>query len=127
MDKDLIVTTKKIIDMDDTAVRGHLRELVRDSVEEMLNGLLDAEADHLCGAKHYERSPDRVDSRAGSYPRGLETQAGKFELKRPKLRTISNDTGEGRARLKRPWLKCTWRACRFAGWKISRRGFGVRV
>jgi hypothetical protein len=44
-------TTKKIIDMDDTAVRGHLQELVRGSVEETLNGLLDAEADHLCGAK----------------------------------------------------------------------------
>ena len=63
-------TTKKIIEINDTEVRGHLRELVRGSVEETLNGLLDAEADALCGAQRYERSPDRVDTRAGSYKRG---------------------------------------------------------
>ena len=59
-------TTKKIIEINDNEVRGHLRELVRGSVEETLNGLLDAEADALCGAQRYERSPDRVDTRAGS-------------------------------------------------------------
>jgi transposase-like protein len=85
-------TTKKIIEIDDREVRGHLRELVRGSVEETLNGLLDAEADALCGAGRYERSPDRVDSRAGSYKRGLETQAGKVELNIPKLRTIPFET-----------------------------------
>jgi putative transposase len=85
-------TTKKIIEIDDTEVRGHLRELVRGSVEETLNGLLDAEADALCGAGRYERSPERVDTRAGSYKRGLETQAGKVELQVPKLRTIPFET-----------------------------------
>jgi putative transposase len=85
-------TTKKIIEIDDREVRGHLRELVRGSVEETLNGLLDAEADALCGAGRYERSPDRVDSRAGSYKRGLETQAGKVELQIPKLRTLPFET-----------------------------------
>jgi hypothetical protein len=45
------------------------------------------------GAKlGYERSPDRVDSRAGSYKRGLETQAGKVELQIPKLRTLPFET-----------------------------------
>jgi len=95
MDKDQKTTEepmKKIIEIDDTQVRGHLRELVRGSVEETLNGLLDAEADALCGAKRYERSPDRVDTRAGSYKRGLETQAGKVELNVPKLRTIPFET-----------------------------------
>ena len=85
-------TTKKIIEIDDTEVRGHLRELVRGSVEETLNGLLDAEADALCGAGRYERSPDRVDTRAGSYKRNLQTQAGKVELNMPKLRTIPFET-----------------------------------
>ena len=85
-------TTKKIIEIDDSAVRGHLQELVRGSVEETLNGLLDAEADALCGAKRYERSPDRVDSRAGHYERGLDTQAGNVKLKIPKLRTIPFET-----------------------------------
>jgi transposase-like protein len=57
-------------------------------VEETLNKLLDAEADQLCGAGRYERSPDRIDTRAGSYERSLETKAGKVKLKIPKLRTI---------------------------------------
>jgi len=53
-----------------------------------LNKLLDAEADELCGAGRYERSPDRIDTRAGSYERNLATKAGKVTLKVPKLRTI---------------------------------------
>jgi transposase-like protein len=61
-------------------------------VEETLNGLLDAEADRLCGAGRYERSPDRVDTRAGSYTRGLQTSAGEVDLKVPKLRTIPFET-----------------------------------
>jgi transposase-like protein len=85
-------TTKKIIEIDDREVRGHLRELVRGSVEETLNGLLDAEADALCGAGRYERSPDWVGSRAGSYKRGLETQVGKVALNVPKLRKIPFET-----------------------------------
>lgn len=40
-------------------------EVVRSSVEETLNKLLDAEADQICRAQRYERSPDRVDGRAG--------------------------------------------------------------
>lgn len=36
-------------------------------MEESLNAMLDAEADVLCSAQRYERSPDRVDTRAGSY------------------------------------------------------------
>lgn len=59
MDKDQKTTedtTKKIIEISDREVRGHLRELVRVSVEETLNGRLDAEADALCGAGCYERS-----------------------------------------------------------------------
>jgi len=42
----------------------------------------------LCGAGRYERSPDRIDTRAGSYERNLETKAGTVSLKVPKLRTI---------------------------------------
>ena len=68
------------IKVDGEAVRGHLDELVRSIVEETLNSLLDAEADQLCGAKRYERSVDRVDTRAGSYTRQLETNAGEVTL-----------------------------------------------
>jgi transposase-like protein len=62
--------------------------MVRGTVEESLNRLLNAEADELCGAKRYERSPDRMDSRAGHRPRSLHTKAGVVELKVPRLRSL---------------------------------------
>ncbi len=80
------------IKVDGEAVRGHLDRLVRSTVEETLNNLLDAEADQLCGAKRYERSADRVDTRAGSYKRQLETKAGEVTLKVPRLRSLPFET-----------------------------------
>jgi transposase-like protein len=41
-------------------IQDHLGELVRGTVEENLNAMLDAEADAMCGAQRYERSPDRA-------------------------------------------------------------------
>jgi putative transposase len=78
----------KIIQIDEALVKRELGEVVRETVEETLNRLLDAEADELCKAGRYERSPDRVDTRAGSYQRNLQTRAGTVRLKVPKLRTI---------------------------------------
>ena len=43
-------------------------EVVRSTVEATLNQLLDQEADRVAGAGKYERSADRPDTRAGSYP-----------------------------------------------------------
>ena len=40
--------------------------MVRSSVEETLNALLQAEADEICGAAHYEHSPQRIDTRAAT-------------------------------------------------------------
>jgi transposase-like protein len=53
-----------------------LDAVVRTSVEETLNSMLDAEADRLCQAKRYERTAERLDTRAGSYERKLTTKAG---------------------------------------------------
>jgi transposase-like protein len=60
--------------------------MVRNTVEQTLNDLLDAEADQLCSAKRYERTEDRIDHRAGHYKRTLHTKAGAVKLKVPKLR-----------------------------------------
>lgn len=76
----------KLIDIDQGQLRQHVDGVVREAVEETLNALLDAEADALCGAKKYERSPDRTDYRAGTYSRTFHTKAGEVELKMPKLR-----------------------------------------
>ena len=67
-------------------------EVVRSSVEDTLNAMLEAEADQLCQAQRYERSPDRADTRAGHYDRKLHTKAGDVTLKVPKLRTLPFET-----------------------------------
>ena len=83
---------RDVIRVDEGQVRAHVDELVRASVEQTLNALLDAEADELCGAARYERSADRVDSRAGSYQRKLLTKAGEVQLKVPRLRSLPFET-----------------------------------
>jgi putative transposase len=83
---------EKVISIDEAKIQSHLSEVVRSTVEETLNALLDEEADRLCGAQRYEHSPDRVDRRAGHYKRGLHTKAGEVELKIPKLRALPFET-----------------------------------
>jgi len=80
------------VKVDEARIEEHLDEVVRRTVEETLNALLDAEADELCGAKRYERSASRRDTRAGHYQRRLQTKAGEVELKVPKLRTLPFET-----------------------------------
>lgn len=83
---------RNVVQIDESRIRDHLGELVRGTVEETLNSLLDAEADRLCGASRYERSADRVDTRAGHYRRKLHTKAGEVELRVPKLRKVPFET-----------------------------------
>ena len=78
--------------IDQTRVQSHLDTMVRQSVEDTLNQLLDAEADALCNARKYERSPERADTRAGHYQRKLHTKAGEITLKMPKLRSLPFET-----------------------------------
>lgn len=85
-------TLNKVVQIDDRRIQDHLGELVRGTVEETLNAMLDAEADAMCGAHRYERSPDRVDTRAGAYDRKLHTKAGEVNLKVPKLRRQTFET-----------------------------------
>ena len=82
----------QVIRIDEARIKDHLGEMVRGTVEEALNAMLDAEADALCGAARYERSKDRQDTRAGSYERSLHTRAGDVKLKVPKLRLQTFET-----------------------------------
>ena len=82
----------QVIQIDEARIRDHLGEMVRGTVEETLNAMLDAEADQLCGAGRYERSQARQDTRAGSYERTLQTSAGGVNLKVPKLRRQTFET-----------------------------------
>jgi transposase-like protein len=81
-----------VIRIDDERIKGHLDRVVRGTVEETLNALLDAEADRLCNAQRYERTEARRDTRAGHYERGLQTKAGEVTLKVPKLRRQTFET-----------------------------------
>lgn len=85
-------TLGKVVQIDEARLQDHLGALVRGTVEETLNTMLEAEADALCGAQRYERSPDRIDTRAGSYDRKLHTRAGEVKLKMPKLRRQTFET-----------------------------------
>jgi transposase-like protein len=92
MAEDTAEGLRDAIRVDQQQVRGQLEQMVRSSVEETLNALLQAEADQICGAGRYERSPERVDTRAGHYERKLETKAGEVRLKVPKLRSLPFET-----------------------------------
>src|SRR5215470_15440315 len=81
-----------VITIDDERIKSHLDRVVRGTVEETLNALLDAEADRLCNAQRYERSAARRDTRAGHYERGLQTKAGEVRLRVPKLRRQTFET-----------------------------------
>ncbi len=82
----------QIIKIEQGQLKKHLDKVVRGTVEETLNALLDAEADQLCKARRYEHTKARRDTRAGFYTRKLETKAGEVELKVPKLRTLPFET-----------------------------------
>lgn len=78
----------KIITPNEGEVKGYLDAVVKETVEETLNGLLDAEADELCRASKYERSKERRSTRSGHYTRTLHAAAGELKLKMPRLRSI---------------------------------------
>ena len=82
----------KIVQLNEQVIKTELKELVRQSVQEVLNSLLDAEADQLTNARKYERTEGRQDTRAGHYTRKLLTGAGAVELEIPKLRTLTFET-----------------------------------
>jgi transposase-like protein len=92
MSKNVPQKLSKVIQIDEEKIHQHLGDLVRGTVEETLNQLLDAEADQLCNAARYERTEARKDTRAGHYERSLHTKAGEVTLKVPKLREHKFET-----------------------------------
>ena len=81
-----------IIQLNEDLIKRDLKDLVRNSVEETLNALLDKEADELVNAAKYERNADRQGYRSGHYKRNLTTTSGDVTLKVPKLKGIPFET-----------------------------------
>ena len=84
--------SEKIITLNEDAVKTELKDLVRKSVEETLNELLDNEAEELTGASKYERSESRKGYRSGHYTRNLTTTSGNVKLSVPKLKGVPFET-----------------------------------
>ena len=81
-----------VITVDEQQLHAHVSDVVLQTVEETLNGLLEAEADALCKAHRYERNVERASTRAGHYERSFHTKAGMVQLKMPKLRHVPFET-----------------------------------
>ncbi len=79
-------SSSEVVKIDFGNLKKDLGSFVRGTVEEAINGLLDAEAEQICNAKRYERSDERSAHRNGHYERKLHTGAGEVKLKVPKLR-----------------------------------------
>lgn len=84
--------SEKIVQLNEEVIKGQIRELVRDSVEETLNGLLEAEAQQLTNAGKYERTAERQGYRSGHYSRNLTTTSGDVTLNVPKLKGVPFET-----------------------------------
>jgi len=82
----------KIIHLNEGAIKQELKELVRHSVEETLNALLEQEAAELTNAGRYERTDGRQGYRSGHYDRNLTTTSGEVKLKMPKLKKVAFET-----------------------------------
>ena len=84
--------SEKIVQLNEEVIKGQLKELVRGSVEETLNGFLDAEAAKLTQAARYERNDQRQGYRSGHYSRNLTTTAGEVTLQVPRLKGLAFET-----------------------------------
>ena len=81
-----------IIKLNQELIHTELKDLVKNSVEETLNAMLDAEADRLVNAERYARDENRKGYRAGHYDRTFTTTAGDVNLKMPKLKGVAFET-----------------------------------
>ena len=84
--------SEAIVQLNEAAIKGELKTLVKNSVEETLNALLEHEADELVKADRYERSNQRQGYRSGHYQRNFTTTSGDVTLHVPKLKGIQFET-----------------------------------
>ena len=81
--------SEKIVQLNEEIIKSELKELVRGSVEETPNKLLEKEAESLTQAARYERSEARQGYRSGHYDRNLTTTSGDITLHMPQLKGVS--------------------------------------
>ena len=84
--------SEKIVQLNEEVIKGQLKEMVRGSVEETLNELLEKEAESLTQAARYERNEARQGYRSGHYDRSLTTTSGDVTLHMPRLKGVAFET-----------------------------------
>lgn len=84
--------SKSIIQLNEEIAKSEWKELVRNSVEDTLNELLNKEAEELTNAAKYERTESRQGYRSGHYSRKLTTTSGEVTLNIPKLKGVPFET-----------------------------------
>ncbi|WP_196606991.1 IS256 family transposase [Pectinatus frisingensis] len=84
--------SNNIIQLNEDLIKTELKTLVKQSVEDTLNSLLDQETQQLTKAEKYERTEKRNGYRPGHYTRQLQTTSGEVTLKVPKLKGIPFET-----------------------------------
>ena len=124
--------SEKTVQLNEEIIKGQLKELVRGSVEETLNELLEKEAESLTQAARYERSEARQGYRSGHYdraasPRPPATSRSMYPGSRayPSRLPSSSGIAAGRAAWRRRSSRCIWRAFPCAVWRTSRRRCGA--
>ena len=122
-----------IVSFGEEAVKSELRELVRKTIEETVNAMLDEGAGRLMGAAPYERADGRAASRAGHCERGFTTTSGRVTLKMPKLKGMRFATAvverckRREASVEEASSRCTWPGCPRAASRTSARSCGARA
>ena len=123
--------SEKIVQLNEEVIKGQIKELVRGSVEETLNELLEKEAESLTQAARYERSEARQGYRSGHYDWNLTTTSGDVTLHMPGSRVCplrlpsSSGIAAGRAAWRKPSSRCTWQASPYAACRTSPRRCGA--
>ena len=119
-----------IIQLNQNAIHTELKDLVKNSVEETLNAMLDAEADRLVNAERYARDEERKGYRAGHYDRTFSTSAGEVNLKMPKLKGVAFETAiieryrRRETSVEEALMEMYLQAYQFAGWRTLQKPSG---
>ena len=120
----------KIVQFNEEVIKGQLKELVRDSVEETFNELPEKEAETLTQAARYARNEVRRGYRSGHYDRKLTTTSGDVTLHMPRLKGIPFETAiieriaVVKVVLKRLLSRCIRQVCLSVELRISQRHSG---
>ena len=118
-----------VITIDDERIK--LDRVVRGSVEETLNALLDDEADRLCNARRYERPEARRDSpsralRTSCRPRPARSSCAYRSFGCRPLRRRSSSDRRRESSVEEALIEMYLAGCRSVGSRTSLRRCGAR-